>query len=64
MLNHIDYTRDKGLEVRIVHADATLAVPWQIEHDYFFAAFLEAVEKRQEVVSCLCVWVGGGWFWG
>lgn len=56
MLNHIDHTRDEGLKVRVVDVDSALAVSWQVEHDYFFAAFPEAVEEGEEVVSC---WVDG-----
>lgn len=53
VLNHVNNTGDESLEVWVVDVDATLAMPWEIEHDYFSAAFSEAVEEGEEVVACV-----------
>ena len=53
MLDHVYHTGDEGLKVWVVYVDAALAMPGEIEHNYFSAAFSEAVEEGEEVVACV-----------
>lgn len=58
MLNYVNHTRDEGLKVWVIDVDAAFAMPWEVEHDYFAAAFPEAIEEGKEVVACVGGYVG------